>query len=167
MACTVSVCLYTHRCLNLGGKNLCLIIMISKTHEYLDDLLTVEYTLHSYCLIIAKTCGNRVLCIKCVSFFSAALLKLKVDMLQQPSVKLSSINLIIIFSAVLGLLHAYRQRQTDFKRYCRNASVSENMKPSNLLPDSYFSGIIQDSCCPVVFVWDFSLFPKLKDLCDK
>ena len=61
-----------------------------------------------------KTHGNRVLCIKCVSFFSAALRKLKVDTLQQPLVKLSSSNLIIVCSAVLGLLRAYRQRQTDF-----------------------------------------------------
>jgi hypothetical protein len=88
-------------------------------------------------------------------------------MLQQPSVKLSSIDLIIICSAVLGLLHAYRQRQTDFKRYCRNASMPENIKPSIFLPDACFSSIMQDSCYPVVFVWDLSLFPKLKDLHDK
>ena len=115
-----------------------------------------------------KTHGNRVLCRKCVSFFCAALLKLEVDILQQPLVKLSSINLIIISSALLGLLHAYRQRQTYFKRYRRNANVPENMKPSNILPDSCFSGIVQDSCSSVVvFMWDLSLFPKLKDLCDK
>jgi hypothetical protein len=93
--------------------------------------------------------------------------QIKVDTLQWPSVKLSSINLIIICSAVLGLLHAYRQRQTDFKRYCRNANVPENVKPSNLLPGSCFSGTVQDSCYPVVFVWNLSLFPKLKVLNDK
>lgn len=52
-------------------------------------------------------------------------------------------------------------------RYCRNANVPENMKTSKLLSDSCFSSIIQDSCSPVVFVWDLSLFPKLKDLSNK